>query len=591
MAAAARFPPFEKWLLEAIRGGSVLMRVRRLEIERFRGISRLDWRFIGDTAALVGPGDTGKSTVLDALERLLTPRWNYPFDDSDFYDLDPTVPLTIRATVTDVPVVLLRDAKFGLAVQGFDSERSEACPPSGAADEALALVVELVVDASLEPVWSVVDGKDERHAIAARDREVLGMLRLGAGIDQHLAWSRGSVLARVTESGDEVAAVVAEALRKARASLAVGDLGRLSEAAQRVEKLGKAIGAPTRGGLKPHLDSAPLSFSGGSLSLHDGRVPLRRAGLGTKRLIAIAMQRHVVGNEGAILIDEFEHGLEPHRIRQLLRTLRGLPPEDPGGRNGQLFLTTHAPAVLSELEASEISVMRRGADGEAVVAAVSADLQRVVGRTPEAIIARRVIVAEGATEEGLLREVEAAWSENGTNFAYLGTAIVDGEGQNAPRTAGALSDLGCAVALFVDADAAAAHLSQAKSASVFPWPKGLATENVLARDLSDEGFASMVALAHRSPKVSRPAERAIRDALAAAAGRKPADIGDDLNAWRVALPEIRELFGRVSKKNGWFKTLTMGRDLGRIVVTDWPHLEGKALRSVLEGLRGFAEAR
>jgi len=40
------------------------MRLRRLEIERFRGIQSLDWRKIGPTAALVGPGDSGKSTIV-----------------------------------------------------------------------------------------------------------------------------------------------------------------------------------------------------------------------------------------------------------------------------------------------------------------------------------------------------------------------------------------------------------------------------------------------------------------------------------------------------------------------------------------------
>ena len=61
------------------------MRVRRLEIERFRGINALDWPGIGDTVALVGLGDSAKTTVFTALERVLSPRWNYPFDDTAFW--------------------------------------------------------------------------------------------------------------------------------------------------------------------------------------------------------------------------------------------------------------------------------------------------------------------------------------------------------------------------------------------------------------------------------------------------------------------------------------------------------------------------
>lgn len=43
------------------------MRLRRLGIENFRGVRSLDWRHIPETAALVGPGDSAKSTILDAI--------------------------------------------------------------------------------------------------------------------------------------------------------------------------------------------------------------------------------------------------------------------------------------------------------------------------------------------------------------------------------------------------------------------------------------------------------------------------------------------------------------------------------------------
>ena len=133
------------------------MRVRRLQIERFRGIRSLDWRSISDTAALVGPGDSGKSTVLDALERVLSPRWNFPFDDSDFYDLKTDEAIVIRATVVDFPKALMKETKFGLALQVFDDRTGEARAPVGAPDEVYAMVIELRVDGSLEPVWQVIE--------------------------------------------------------------------------------------------------------------------------------------------------------------------------------------------------------------------------------------------------------------------------------------------------------------------------------------------------------------------------------------------------------------------------------------------------
>ncbi len=565
------------------------MRVRRLELERFRGIRNLDWRFIGDTAGLVGPGDTGKSTILDALERVLSPRWNVPFDDTDFYDLDPTSPIRICATIVDLPSSFFKESKFGLALQVFDAANGVAVAPTGAEGETLCAVIELFVTGSLEPEWNVVDAKGDKHPIHVRDRESLGMLRVGGNIDLHLGWSRGSVLARVTESGDEVAAVIADATRKARAGLALDDLDRLKAAAGTAEQLGKEMGASIRSGLVPHLDVGSLTFTGGSLSLHDGPVPLRRAGLGSRRLVAVAMQRRAAGAAGITLVDEFELGLEPHRIRQLLRKLRGVAPENARAKTGQLILTTHSPLVLSELRTSEIAVVRRASDGLVTVATVAKELRRVVTMTPEALVARRVVVAEGVTEVGLLRTLEEAWAETGSNFAYLGTAVVDGEGDSAPAIAGVLSDLGYEVALFMDCDKAGTKLSRAKGAKRILWRSGRATETAVAEDLSDDAFEKLVALAHRGRNVGILASRSIGAVLAHLVGRKPEEVGEDFGSWRMNVPNLRVVFGAAAKKHGWFKTLDLGEELGRIVAEDLGHIPGTDLASVLESIRGFAE--
>src|SRR5690606_19006380 len=106
--------------------GGTFMRLRRLQIESFRGVKALDWRHIAETAALVGPGDSGKSTILDAIERVLSPKWNVSFDDTDFWDLHTEAPIVIRATITNLPSSFYRDSKFGLLLHGFDTTNGEA---------------------------------------------------------------------------------------------------------------------------------------------------------------------------------------------------------------------------------------------------------------------------------------------------------------------------------------------------------------------------------------------------------------------------------------------------------------------------------
>ncbi len=59
--------------------------------------------------------------------------------------------------------------------------------------------------------------------------------------------------------------------------------------------------------------------------------------MGTKRLTAIALNKMVSSAANVLLIDEIEAGLEPHRLRNLLRKLNSSP-EQPC----QIFITTHA---------------------------------------------------------------------------------------------------------------------------------------------------------------------------------------------------------------------------------------------------------
>ena len=45
-----------------------MARIRRLEIRNFRSIQVLDWYPSAGIKCLVGPGDGGKSTTLDAID-------------------------------------------------------------------------------------------------------------------------------------------------------------------------------------------------------------------------------------------------------------------------------------------------------------------------------------------------------------------------------------------------------------------------------------------------------------------------------------------------------------------------------------------
>jgi len=87
----------------------------------------------------------------------------------------------------------------------------------------LVLSIRLQVGSSLEPTWAVInDREDEGRRIGAKERERLDCVRLGAFLDRHFGWSRGSALSRLTADADGLGEILAGAARAARAAVAEG---------------------------------------------------------------------------------------------------------------------------------------------------------------------------------------------------------------------------------------------------------------------------------------------------------------------------------------------------------------------------------
>src|SRR3546814_16219760 len=77
------------------------MKIRRIDIENFRGVRELSWRLPADQTfcVLIGPGAGTKSTLLTAVERALSDRWNITFADTDLTHGDTENPIRIRCAV------------------------------------------------------------------------------------------------------------------------------------------------------------------------------------------------------------------------------------------------------------------------------------------------------------------------------------------------------------------------------------------------------------------------------------------------------------------------------------------------------------
>jgi putative ATP-dependent endonuclease of OLD family len=311
---------------------------------------------------LIGPGDSGKSTILDAIDLCLGARRNIPFDDSDFYGLNVTVPISISLTIGELDDALKNMDAYGLFLRGFKIESGEIVDEPEAGAETV-LTLNLTVASDLEPAWTLVSDRakaqDATRNLAWADRVRIAPSRIGVISEHHLGWRRGSVLNRLSDDSPDASGVLLEAACAARSAFGDEASKELGDTLTLVATTATALGVPINGEAKAMLDTESVSFSGGTISLHDGiGVPLRGLGIGSARLLIAGLQREAAQKSTLVLVDELEYGLEPHRIIRLLTSL-GAKDAEP---LLQAFVTTHSPAALRELSGSQLFVTRARGD-------------------------------------------------------------------------------------------------------------------------------------------------------------------------------------------------------------------------------------
>lgn len=80
----------------------------------------MTWTPRDSFCCLIGAGDSGKSTILDAVEAELSSRW-FSFSKSDFLVCDTSNTIEIEATVGQFSKMLKSGERFGLHIRGWRS--------------------------------------------------------------------------------------------------------------------------------------------------------------------------------------------------------------------------------------------------------------------------------------------------------------------------------------------------------------------------------------------------------------------------------------------------------------------------------------
>ena len=350
--------------------------IHNIKIKNFRGIRNFEQTFKKGLACIIGRGDSGKTTILDAMSIVLSPSWNLTFYDSDFYNCQINNAIEIEATLINLPDKLLE--KFVFYLRGVKSDGSivDDLESDEAVNIEAALSIKLTVTKELEPSWTVVSYRgQEPLPISAADRAKLNASIISDYSDRHFSLSKGNPLYTlykllINEEENEEN-VFLEVLRDAKTSIDSHVSEKFKVVIGKVKEVSSNLGISTEG-LIASIDHRDISMKENKVCLHETDIPLRLKGKGSKRLISLAIQIAVANPNGIILIDEIELGLEPDRVQHLVNILKMYA-------DFQIFFTTHSGNVIVELSHESLYIMKKGSGS---LLPVNANIQGCVRNNP-----------------------------------------------------------------------------------------------------------------------------------------------------------------------------------------------------------------
>ena len=550
-----------------------MVRIRNVEIHNFRSIRSLSWAPSAGINCLIGPGDSGKSTVLDAIDYCLGARRNLNISDTDFFNLDVTQDIVIRLTLCSLPDSLKSLEYYGPYLRGFDlSSGKVEDEPRRTLETALTL--QLTVKSDLEPVWSLYSdrtvGEDPPRTLRWTDRVTLAPARLGQHSNANLSWTKGSVLNRLSDERADVGLELVQAARDARIGFGARAAPQLADTLKTVTDTAKSLGVPIGTSATALLDAHAVSFGEGAISLHDeAGIPLRSLGTGSSRLLIAGLHRAAAALATVILVDEIEYGLEPHRLTRLLNSLGSKETSPPL----QAFITTHSPVTLRELAGSQLFVLRsEGGVHQARLVGTNDDVQGAIRLYPEAFLARTVIVCEGASEIGLIRGLDDFWVQNGNpSLQSFGVSYVDAGGGDADRCfqkAKAFLKLGYRVAAVQDNDktptAAVVEEFKASGGYHVAWRDGKALEDELFTCLPDDAIDALI---ERALELTEDG-KVDQHIKTRSNGKLDLEIVKSEGDLLGYVSEARKILGEASRirKAGWFKSISKMEGVARDIV-------------------------
>lgn len=442
------------------------MRIARIEIENFRGISKSELLFSGHTV-LAGDNNTGKSTVLEAIDLVLGPERlsrQAVIDEHDFYagryiDAEgKPVGIKIEVVIVDLTDEQKRLFKDHLEWWNEITKSLLNGPPAEMTDQEGVLP-------SLRVGFSGTYDKDEDNFKASTyflspileaggfstfrtaDKRTCGflflrMLRTGS---RALSLEKGSLLDIILRLEGKRLQMWEEVLDQLR-KLPVAekpDIG-ITEILSSVQDSLRSF-VPSDWADNPHMRVSDLTreslrriltvFMGTGAKCDDGTdyaAPFQHQGTGTINTLVLALLSMIAERKQNVIfaMEEPEIAISPHTQKRIINSVRN--------KSAQAFFTSHSPYVLEEFKPSQVMVLRRN---EGVLVGTPAEYPPTVKpktyradfrtRFCEALLARYVLITEGYTEYDALpaaaRRLSELHPDEHKTLEALGIAIVNAQ--------------------------------------------------------------------------------------------------------------------------------------------------------------------
>lgn len=440
------------------------MRIVKLKIGNFRGIKECDLIFTSQTV-LVGDNNTGKSTILEAIDLVLGPERlsrrpiidEHDFFVGDYLDKDgKPITITIEVTITDLNNEQL--AHFINNIEWWDDTNKsllEEPPPEKTDDDdvvpALRVGFRGYYDSDeddfigetyyLSPVLD--DGRYSMFRTSDKRKCGFLLLRTLRTGSRALSLERGSLLDIILKLKELKPQMWEDVLLELRGIYVASkpELG-ISEILESVQSALREI-VPIECGDSPtirvsqltreHLRQILTVFMGTGDLNGEGKeyfAPFQHQGTGTINTLVLSLLTIIAELKQNVIfaMEEPEIAIPPHTQKRIIRSVIN--------KSSQAIFTTHSPYVLEEFDPSQIVVIGRK---NGILKGYSAQMSEkpknfrteVKHKYCEALLARRVLIVEGRTEYDVFSKVsEMLELKNPTKYSSiegLGIAVINAE--------------------------------------------------------------------------------------------------------------------------------------------------------------------